>query len=166
MRIHLRLTGIALIVIAAAVGCQGIVDADPLRAVRVGPADEAVLVMNGIRASLSVTPTSVAAGEAFEATMTLTNTLPHAATWTSGMGCLAFLDVLSDGVRVPARGTDFGCLGVVTIRELAAREAIAQTWQLAAATTDGNPLAPGSYRLRADPVIADHRTLSVPFTVR
>jgi hypothetical protein len=46
-----------------------------------------------ITAALTVTPAAVQRTYPFTARLTLTNTSTVAATWTSGSGCLAFLNV-------------------------------------------------------------------------
>jgi hypothetical protein len=89
-----------------------------------------------------------------EARLTLTNTSAVPADWTSGYGCLAFLNVYdASGARVPVRGTDFGCLAVVTNRRVAPGESVTGRWELVARTTEGPALQPGTYVLEADPAI-------------
>jgi hypothetical protein len=128
-------------------------------------ANQGEIVVGGIRAVLEV-PAQVERTHAFTARVTLTNTLSSPATWTSGMPCIAFLNVYRAGERVPLQGTDFGCLGVVTIRELAAGESLTTEWRLVAQTTDGTPLQPGTFTFEADPVIASQQTLRRKLMVR
>jgi hypothetical protein len=153
--------------ILAAAGCSGI-GVSGIDSAQAGAGARDEIVVNGIRAVLHVAPTEVERTHAFSASMTLTNTLATPATWTSGMGCMAFLNVYRSGSdeRIPLRGTDFGCLAVVTTRELAPGESQTAVWDLVAQTTDGTALPPGTYTLEADPVLAGRQTLRHDFRIR
>jgi hypothetical protein len=124
------------------------------------------ILVSGVHARLDITPGVVERTATFTATLTLTNQSAVAASWTSGMGCLAFLNVYRNEQRVPLRGTDFACLAVVSHRMLLPGESLAHSWQLVAQTTDGSRVQPGEYILEADPVVASRVTFRQPFTVR
>jgi hypothetical protein len=122
---------------------------------------------DSIRAVLIVSPTAVERTHTFTARLTLTNVRDVPVVWTSGAGCLAFLNVHdASGRRVPFRGTDFACLAVAVAHVLEPGESLSHTWQLVAQTTDGTPLVPGLYVLEADPVVRDRITFRQPFTIR
>jgi predicted small secreted protein len=145
-------------------GCNG---AEVLGAARQDSAAAgAEIVVDGIRAMLVVTPAEVQRTHPFTARLTLTNTLATPATWTSGMGCIAFLNVYRDNVRIPLRGTDFACLAVVTARVLAPGESLTTSWDLVAQTTDGTPLKTGNYVFEADPILKNRLTLKHPLVIR
>ena len=108
------------------------------------------VIVNGVRATLSLDPSEVARTHSFTARLSLTNTASHTATWTSGSGCLAFLNVYRGGERVPLEGADFGCIAVVSSWRIAPGASLAHEYLLRAQRTDGAPLAPGVYRLEAD----------------
>jgi hypothetical protein len=124
------------------------------------------ILVGGIRATLVVDPVEVERTHPFRAHLTLRNTLATRATWTSGMGCIAFLNVYRDGARVPLRGTDFGCLAVITVHTLEPGESRTTSWDLIAQTTDGSALEPGDYVFEADPVLAEGLTLQHPLVFR
>jgi hypothetical protein len=118
------------------------------------------LLAGGILATLTLEPSAVQRTHSFTVTMTLRNTTAAPAVWTSGMGCLAFLNVYDrSGQRVPLHGTNYACLAVVTNRTLAPGESLSHTWEVVAQTVEGQPLLVGEYVLEADPVLADGRTL-------
>jgi hypothetical protein len=124
------------------------------------------IMVGGIRATLTLEPAVVERTHSFRVTLTLRNTLSTASSWTSGMGCIAFLNVWRDGQRVPLGGTDFACLAVVTIRTLQPGETLVTSWDLVAQTTDGSPLLTGEYIFEADPVLSSRQTLRHRFLVR
>jgi hypothetical protein len=155
---------LALALLAGA--CESVRMAGP--AARQDPvgSDARELVVNGIRASLELEPAEVERTHPFRATLTLRNTQATPATWTGGMGCIAFLNVYRRGERVPLRGTDFVCTGVVTTRMLQPGESYVTSWNLVAQTTDGTPLMPGEYVFEADPVLASGKTLQHVLGIR
>lgn len=122
--------------------------------------------VDGIRATLSLNPFEVERTQKFTARLTLTNTGSQTATWTSGSGCLAFLNVYRGEERIPFKGTDFGCFAVVTSRQIAPGASLVQEYSLQAQRTDGVPLAPGEYRLQADMATASHLKLEHRLVVK
>lgn len=107
-------------------------------------------VVNGIRARLSLNPAEVERTHGFTARVSLTNTGSRTATWTSGYGCLAFLNAYRSGERIPLKGTDFGCIAAGGAWSIAPGDSLVQEYPLRAQRTDGAPLVPGEYRLEAD----------------
>lgn len=124
------------------------------------------VVVNGIRATLSLNPSEVERTQKFTARLTLTNTGSQTTTWTNGAGCLAFLNVYRGEERVQFKGTDFGCTAVVTSRQIAPGASLVQEYSLQAQRTDGAPLAPGEYRLQADLITANGIKLEHGFVVK
>jgi hypothetical protein len=145
-------------------GCNGIEVLGSARQDSAAAGNE--IVVDGIRAVLVLEPSDVQRTHPFTARLTLTNTLAQPATWTSGMGCLAFLNVYHDNRRIPLRGTDFACLAVVTARVLGPGESLSVTWDLVAQTTDGTPLRTGRYIFEADPVLRNRLTLQHRLVIR
>lgn len=123
-------------------------------------------MVNGIRATLSLHPAEVERTHGFTARLSLTNTGSQTATWTSGYGCLAFLNVYQGEERIPLKGTDFGCFAVVTSRQIAPGASLVQEYSLVAQRTDGASLARGEYRLQADMVTASHTKLEHRLVVK
>jgi hypothetical protein len=124
------------------------------------------VIVNGIRATLSLDPSQVERTQKFAARLTLTNTGSQTATWTSGHGCLAFLNVYRGEERVPFKGTDFGCIAVITSRQIAPGASLVQEYSLQAQRTDGAPVAPGEYRLQADLATSSHLKLEHRLVVK
>lgn len=124
------------------------------------------VMVKGIRATLSLNPSRVERTYSFTARVSLTNTESRAVTWTSGYGCLAFLNVYRSGDRIPLKGTDFGCLAVLGAWTIAPGDSLVQEYSLRAQRTDGAPLAPGDYRLEADFNTASGLKLEHRFVVK
>ena len=123
-------------------------------------------LVNGIRATLSLEPFEVDRNQSFTARLSLTNLGSQTATWTSGYGCLAFLNVYRGEERIPLKGTDFGCRAVVTPRQIAPGASLVQEYSLRAQRTDGAPLATGEYRLQADMATAGRTKLEHRLVVK
>ncbi|MDQ4076589.1 MAG: hypothetical protein M3220_10135 [Chloroflexota bacterium] len=124
------------------------------------------VMVNGIRVTLSLSPSEVERTYSFTARVSLTNTGSQTATWTSGYGCLAFLNVYRSGERIPLKGTDFGCIAAVGSWQIAPGDSLVGEYPLRAQRTDGAPLAPGEYRLEADLNTASGLTLEHRLVVK
>jgi len=99
--------------------------------------------------SFSVAPEEVRPGTSFGATLTIRNVSNWPLKLVSGMGCISFLAVDGAPLGDPVKGTDFGCLAVVTKFRFQPGETRSWNWELAAETSSGQPLAPGDYHLEA-----------------
>jgi hypothetical protein len=128
--------------------------------------EQRVIVVGGIRATLALAPNDVERTYPFRAQLTLTNTTATTSTWTSGSSCLAILNLYRGAARIPLRGTDYGCLAVITTHTLAPGESKTASWDLVAQTTDGSALIPGEYVLEADPLISSRQTLRHRLIIR
>jgi hypothetical protein len=160
-----RNLGVALLPLLGVLACTVEIAAPATGEAGVG-AEQRVIVVDGIHAALEVAPSEVERTFPFRAQLTLTNTTATPSTWTSGSSCLAFLNVYRGDARIPLRGTDYGCLAVITTHTLAPGQSKTANWDLVAQTTDGSALTPGEYVLEADPVISSRQTLRQRLIIR
>jgi hypothetical protein len=124
------------------------------------------VVVDAVRARLSLDRTEIERTHPFVARLALTNPGSAPATWTSGASCLAFLDVYRDEKRYSFRGTDYACLAVVSSWEIAPGDSLVHEWTLHALTTDDTPLEAGEYLLVADLIRGSGLRLERSFSVR
>ena len=122
--------------------------------------------------TLTVVPTMVRPGDPLRATLTIRNETSDTVRLTSGYGCIAFLDVLSDTTRVPMHGTQFGCTASARRFVIPPQEALVESYDLLAkiqsseAPYDYVPAPSGVYRLRADVLVLGLADPETQFTVQ
>ena len=120
----------------------------------------------------TVVPTMVRPGDSLRATLTIRNETSDTLHLTSGYGCIAFLDVLSDTTRVPMHGTQFGCTASARRFVIPPQEALVESYDLLAmiqsseAPYDYIPAPSGVYRLRADVLVLGFADPETQFTVQ
>lgn len=120
----------------------------------------------------TVVPAVVRPGDSLRATLTIRNETPDTVQITSGYGCIAFLDVLSDTTRVPMHGTQFGCTASSRRFVIPPQEALVETYDLLAmiqsaeAPYDYVPAPAGVYRLRADLLVLGLTDPETQFTIQ
>lgn len=111
----------------------------------------------GLEVSLELEPGEVAPADSFTARLTLTNTTSDTIKIITSSGCLAGLNVLRDGKRMPFRGSMLVCTAVIGTHAFAPGETKTRTWELSAALyaehpedVDGKPAPVGSYVVQAE----------------
>jgi hypothetical protein len=120
----------------------------------------------------TVVPTTVRPGDSLRATLTIRNGTADTVRLTSGYGCIAFIDVLSDTTRVPMHGTQFGCTASSRTFVIPPREALVESYDLMAtiqsseAPYDYLPAPSGVYRLRANVLVLGFVDPETQFTVQ
>jgi hypothetical protein len=129
-------------------------------------ADGAVseFLADGVRVTLTVTPSGVAPPGAVLAVLRYENVGSSAVVITSSAGCLSFAGVYRGDQRIPFPATDYVCTGAITDRELAPGQRIGMDWPLHIGEY-GVPLTPGEYRFVAH-LNTHRRDLSRTFVVR
>jgi hypothetical protein len=150
-------------------GCR---DTIPAPAVRPGDPPPDSRVKGPVIQTWTVVPTTVRPGDSLRATLTIRNETSDTVRLTSGYGCIAFLDVLSDTTRVPMHGTQFGCTAASRTFVIPPRGALVESYDLLAMIQSSETpydyiQAPaGVYRLRADVLVLGHADPETRFTVQ
>lgn len=122
--------------------------------------------------SWTVVPTMVRPGGSLRATLTVQNETSDTVRLTSGYGCIAFLEVLSDTTRVPMHGSQFGCTASSRTFVIPPGDALVESYDLSAmiqsseAPYDYIPAPSGVYRLRADLLVLGIADPETQFTVQ
>jgi len=120
----------------------------------------------------TVVPTVVRPGDSLRATLTIRNGTADTVRLTSGYGCIAFIDVLSDTTRVPMHGTQFGCTASSRTFVIPPQAALVESYDLRAtiqsseAPYDYLPAPSGVYRLRANVLVLGFADPETQFTVQ
>jgi hypothetical protein len=111
-------------------------------------------------------------GGSLRATLTVQNETSDTVRLTSGYGCIAFLEVLSDTTRVPMHGSQFGCTASSRTFVIPPGDALVESYDLSAmiqsseAPYDYIPAPSGVYRLRADLLVLGIADPETQFTVQ
>lgn len=113
----------------------------------VGPSSAKV---EGLSLDLTLSPASVKRRDPFEAELVIRNTRRDTVTLSSGCSTIAWIRLYRDGERVSARGTDNGCLTVVTAFQIPPGGELRRKWTITAEDTNGSALPPGVYTFRLD----------------
>lgn len=115
-------------------------------------------------------PVSVGAGEAFQIRLRVENPTGQDQTITTGGSCLVHLAVLdTEGENTGFKGTNYGCLGVVTNHLIPAHDAIESVHDAQAVIRhpEGNtPAAPADYLLQAKIISEEHIVIERDLVVR
>lgn len=111
----------------------------------------------GLDVAFTVTPDAVQQGEAFTATLTVTNTTPEPIRVVTAHGCLAVPHVLLGSERVPLAGSWWACTAAITTHTFAPGETVTRAWEMRAelyaqdaGDVDGAPAPRGTYRVQAE----------------
>jgi hypothetical protein len=121
------------------------------------------LVANGVRVTLTVTPTTVSQPGTVLARLRYENLTNADVVLSSGYGCLSFAGVYRDQVRIPFPETDYFCTTVITAFPIGPGQQIGMDWTLHLGE-GGVVLGPGEYRFVAR-LNTHNRELSRTFVV-
>jgi len=111
----------------------------------------------GLSVSLTVAPGQVNQHGPFTVKLDITNTTDEVIRVVTGNGCLVIPHVLRNGMRIPFKGSLWGCTAAVTTHTFPPRETRSRTWEMRAelyaehaGDVDGVAAPKGIYRVQAE----------------